>query len=278
MPTLQKTSGATSGPPGRRSTRPRRPCSGAGGYHRRQGPTLQRTAAELAREQRLVALATGKLVPCSTTQRDFLGHLKDTSQTIQGSATVLEIASVIMLQDITVRSSTVAHWAGQQWPEGRHPQEEACRGSLPYWTYLVGIQEVPEDLQPFDKVTIPQTTAGHSEDRQEGLHGHRSGSAVERRCGPWGHRRGRHDPAGNVDWCPDRRTGFPQVRQRQGCCTLPRDICEQDEGWCARSSYPLETPIHDQAAGEGRCDTSRRSLSDRRAEGRQGQRPIRGYR
>jgi integrase len=121
---------------------------------------------EPAREQRLVALATGKLVPLQHHLEDFLATLKDTSQTIQGKrATVLEIASVMpMLQDVTRRGV-------QQWLTGLANsglKAATLRRKIaevrPYWTYLVGIQEVPEDLQPFDKVAIPRDNGRDAKD------------------------------------------------------------------------------------------------------------------
>ena len=61
-----------------------------------------------------------------------------------------------MLQDITRRGV-------QQWLTGLANsglKAATLRRKLsevrPYWAYLVGTQEVPEDLQPFDKVTIPR--------------------------------------------------------------------------------------------------------------------------
>ena len=117
---------------------------------------------------RFQAIATGTVVRLDEHLTDYLGTLKNEQKSID-----MKKSTINKFVEEFPYTSDIGRKEVQKWVNGQIKAGKALatvRRSLSelrgYWTYLQSIEVVSEDLQPFEKLTLPKTGKDRAERRE----------------------------------------------------------------------------------------------------------------
>lgn len=130
-------------------------------------PEIEKTA-EYDAGLKLILMATGELVKLDAHLSEYLGTLRCEAKTIDMQRSTITKFCVDFPYVADVQRKPVQQWVNRQAAAGK--AAATIRRSLSelrgYWTYLISIQEAPEESTPFDKLSVAAGSNGKVDKRR----------------------------------------------------------------------------------------------------------------
>jgi hypothetical protein len=146
-----------------------RAASRAGIVDHRDPDYEEATQTELTEVARIVDIATGKLVPLDEHLEEYLATLQNERKTVDMKRSTIKAFCETFKYVADVQRRPVQRWLNTFVLDGKKPAtaQRSLSELRGYWAYLVSVEAAPEDVLPFEKLSIPKAgKIGASDERK----------------------------------------------------------------------------------------------------------------